>query len=380
MTANQKLDQLTFLRFVAAIVVVIYHYGDKAWKTGLTNLMPSILAGPLMVTFFFVLSGFIMTIAYGNQNEIDKGRFWVARYARIAPAYYLAMIIKIIALYLNGVQVNIFGLSLPVFFLQSWVPLRALYLNGPAWSLSVEMFFYLIFPFCISLIKKFSISKSIALILVYWGLNVLAIYFLVNSQYFQNADGNLFREIAFYFPLLHLITFFVGIAGGIIYNKYLSKLQVSKVISGSLVISIFLIMLLSFKNFSRFAGLLEAPRLSFVNGLFAPMFLFLILTLSIDHSIISGILSKKVFVFLGDLGYSVYIFQNPLKYIYSAFIEPIYNLTPSQDFYVYTFLLICFSAITYILVEKPMRSKLRKLAEDWFFKQPVKIQIAPQMH
>ena len=88
-----KINQLTFFRFVAAVIVVIFHFGRKTW-IGIN--FPALTTGPFMVVFFFVLSGFIMTVAYGQQENIDKGKYWVARFARIAPVYYLAIVIILI--------------------------------------------------------------------------------------------------------------------------------------------------------------------------------------------------------------------------------------------------------------------------------------------
>ena len=50
-----RIEELTFLRFVAAAIVVIFHYGQEA--TGFSGALTS---GPEMVTFFFVLSGFFL--------------------------------------------------------------------------------------------------------------------------------------------------------------------------------------------------------------------------------------------------------------------------------------------------------------------------------
>jgi len=58
-----RIEELTFFRFLAAAIVVASHFNQDA--TGLTG---ALVAGPEMVTFFFVLSGFVMGIAYLKKD------------------------------------------------------------------------------------------------------------------------------------------------------------------------------------------------------------------------------------------------------------------------------------------------------------------------
>src|SRR4051812_30572917 len=76
------LPVLTSLRFPAALWVVLFHFG----------YLP---IGWLAVTFFFILSGFILTYVYLEGDGLAKSdeAFWKARLARIAPAFYLALLL-----------------------------------------------------------------------------------------------------------------------------------------------------------------------------------------------------------------------------------------------------------------------------------------------
>ena len=104
--------------------------------------------GYLAVSLFFLLSGFIL--AYSYDNKIAGGRnrasFWKARFARIYPVYLLSLILALP--FQPGLSR---GVALPVLaMVQAWNPFRAELTgawNYPAWSLSVEMLFYLCFPF-----------------------------------------------------------------------------------------------------------------------------------------------------------------------------------------------------------------------------------------
>jgi len=57
-----RIQALTFIRFFAAFVVVVFHYGRESRLAQLS--FPLMECGPEMVTFFFVLSGFVLMVAY----------------------------------------------------------------------------------------------------------------------------------------------------------------------------------------------------------------------------------------------------------------------------------------------------------------------------
>ena len=59
--ATRKLDQLTITRFIAALSVVFFHGGQQL---DIVRQFPMLTAGPTAVGYFFVLSGFVMALAY----------------------------------------------------------------------------------------------------------------------------------------------------------------------------------------------------------------------------------------------------------------------------------------------------------------------------
>jgi peptidoglycan/LPS O-acetylase OafA/YrhL len=71
-----KIDALTPLRFIAAAVVVIFHFGLKG-----SDYIGFFSAGPQMVSFFFVLSGFVMAFAH-YEKPLDLEPYYIARAAR----------------------------------------------------------------------------------------------------------------------------------------------------------------------------------------------------------------------------------------------------------------------------------------------------------
>ena len=65
-----RIEQLTFIRFVAAISVVIHHFGLHIFPFNTSILLKIFKQGDLGVSFFFFLSGFVMIVAYHKKLKI----------------------------------------------------------------------------------------------------------------------------------------------------------------------------------------------------------------------------------------------------------------------------------------------------------------------
>jgi peptidoglycan/LPS O-acetylase OafA/YrhL len=156
-----QLPKLTSLRFFAAFWVLGFHAIPRrgpvdAW-TAFWN------RGWIGVTFFFVLSGFILTYTYGREaSRLDARRFWVARFARVYPLYLFAMLFAVPQL-LHFLRVagesgtpldpgHVAGVVMTsLAMLQSWFGQLVCVWNCPSWSLSDEAFFYALFPLVLPL-------------------------------------------------------------------------------------------------------------------------------------------------------------------------------------------------------------------------------------
>jgi peptidoglycan/LPS O-acetylase OafA/YrhL len=79
---NTQIRPLTALRFIAAVYVVLFHTAPA----GLRSVTPKFLdLGYCSVSFFFLLSGFVLAIAYLQRPiPTPKRDFWIARFARIS--------------------------------------------------------------------------------------------------------------------------------------------------------------------------------------------------------------------------------------------------------------------------------------------------------
>ena len=347
-----RIEPLTFLRFVAALVVVIFHFGKDA--TGLTGFLVS---GPQMVTFFFVLSGFVMAIAYGNKPRVALWPFLWARVARILPVYWVALGLVVLSYLVRGKDVDAAALGLNLTLLQSWVPPFPTSLNSPGWSLSVEMFFYGVLPALLLFFNRLRCKPKVlaAWVVVFW-LGTQVVLSTLLTRIANGHDGSL-HDLVYYFPPSHLCSFAMGLAGGLIFrdrewsrSSGLGALLVS-LAAGSLVVY-------CLDHPERVEAVVGHP-LAFASSFYAPLFLVLILGVSASRWAWSDCLSWKPLVLLGEASYSLYILQVPIYQLYTKLLAGRLGLEPLANFIAYIAVLIAASVVSYLWFEKPVNRFLR---------------------
>ena len=111
-----RIEQLTGLRFVAAFVVLVSHFHSLASTSGLFFFS---MLGNHGVTLFFVLSGFVLTHRYGGERitrisahgsiypALDWRKYAFARFARVAPAYWLSLLVAALAYAISGHEISL---------------------------------------------------------------------------------------------------------------------------------------------------------------------------------------------------------------------------------------------------------------------------------
>ena len=204
----ERLDALTGLRFVAAAAVSLSHlqlwlHLDE-WNLG--------TLGSSGVGFFFVLSGFILAHVYRSGNRsLEPVPFYMARFARIWPVHATCLFLMIGA---NGVGPSKEPVTAThrivehALLLQSWTTdiHWAHSLNGPAWSLSVEAFFYALFP----LLANLGMRRLLALLGTCWLVNA-TVYWLLDGSAADPAMRSVWECVAVTAPPLRLQEFVLGI-------------------------------------------------------------------------------------------------------------------------------------------------------------------------
>jgi peptidoglycan/LPS O-acetylase OafA/YrhL len=350
----KRLDSLTSLRFFAAAAIVALHTSQSFGMYDIANYFPASQA----VSFFFVLSGFILSYAYHSLDSNQKiKRFYIARLARVWPLHAATTLtwIAMLAywnpegiLYQDGLQ----KLVANIFLLQAWVPLQdwQTSLNGVSWSISVELFFYATFPLILVLFRKhwhwLIIVSSFATIAI-----IASCYLTSSSSAIQPTN------LLYFFPAARLLEFVAGVCA-FHFADYLRKhspdftttqwtmLEVAVVITAALT----MLMTRSF-GIAAVLGPHVATYIK-ISGAF-PAFAALIIIFSFGNGAVSKLLTFKPLVFLGEASFALYLCHYPVLY----FIEhsrSAFGSSHVQYFSAWA-ISITLSCILMLTIERPAR-------------------------
>jgi peptidoglycan/LPS O-acetylase OafA/YrhL len=172
---KRRLDSLTSLRAFAAFAVFTFHAEPLVFP-GNRAVFHLVGQGSAGVSFFFILSGFVLTWSHRPGQTVRD--FYRRRVARIVPAYMVACVLGVGLVlleappHLGRTLVDI----IPSFaFLQAWFPQPSvLYVgNSVGWSLSCEAFFYLLFPFILPRLMRLTARRQVQGLVVALAIAVL---------------------------------------------------------------------------------------------------------------------------------------------------------------------------------------------------------------
>ncbi|MCJ2035714.1 acyltransferase family protein [Methylobacterium sp. J-068] len=305
------LRALTALRFVAAAYVLVFHYAGFFFPGAAP---PAVIGlGYSGVTFFFLLSGFILAYNYHAVDLSDRAalaRFGRARVARIYPVYLVCLALSLpwFAAWVMKSAPPLQGLMaasgiLAPLGLHAWVPGAACALDCPSWSVSAELFFYALFPLLLPLALR-APGRVALLTLGAWGA-MSAAAILAWARYAPGlslispeagAGPVLLAQAIKYNPLLRLPEF---VAGLLLYAAWTRMRMATPA-------------LLGLSTLSALALIAAAPRLPEAllhNGLTALAWAPLILA---GAQIRSGPLVSPWFVFLGRISFALYLVHSPV--------------------------------------------------------------------
>lgn len=287
------INSLTSLRFIFALMVFGTHcyvinpfFDTHFFKEGFVG-----------VSFFFVLSGFI--IAYNYQKRLTdhpetRKSFWVARFARVYPLHWLTLAMAV----LLGGYVAATGPTdwwehfLSSFFLvQSYIPQADYYFsfNSPSWSLCSEQLFYVLFPLIVPFAnsaRRLSYLFAACAILVPIGMYLTPVE-LIKGYWYVN-------------PIARLPDFMLGM---LIYQAY-RRLEYRNVTYLQGTVMEVLAMAVFALFFFGAEGVDKVYRYSCYYWL--PVSCIL-LVFSLQKGAISRALSNKYMIIGGEISYSFYL-------------------------------------------------------------------------
>jgi peptidoglycan/LPS O-acetylase OafA/YrhL len=317
--STEHIKTLTSLRFFAAAIVVVGH------SAGFFDI-PSDWARSFPhyhgVSFFFVLSGFILTIVYPQLPDTrSKFVFLKARLARVWPLHAVAFLAISIFHYLTfdwfgafmispqGLSTALLNLSL----MQAWVPYTFynMSFNPVSWSISVELFFYVAFLWLIQLrngrwylLPVIGLLPALAMIIFAHALHL--------PKYAADFNTLSIDQLLYVNPVARLFEFTLGMAAACLFKKRKTKISFRVgtmlefiglalfLVSLSLNYSIFETGLISEKLPPAICIWLERCGVS-------PLFAAIIVIFAFQSGAISRIFQQRFYVVAGEISYAIYI-------------------------------------------------------------------------
>ncbi len=229
-TLRPTLHGLTSLRFFLAMMVLVGHHAGRDMALyGPAALVINGL-GPFAVSWFFVLSGFVIAYNYPALPTVrSKLEFLALRVARLWPVH-VAVILISAGLFHSAYGTVIhkpYYLVTSLLMVHSWWPIDAMTsaFNGPAWSISDEWFFYIAFVGLLS--STWSVRLAAFFVPVFIGLAVAYSYGCwspagENVEWPNGFSCSLTRHS---FPPLRLMEFVAGIALLRVWLRYRGVLE-----------------------------------------------------------------------------------------------------------------------------------------------------------
>ncbi|MGO9324331.1 MAG: acyltransferase family protein [Terracidiphilus sp.] len=352
------LKALTGLRCFAAVNIVLFHFSNPQW---FGFLAPVINAGFISVSYFILLSGFVLAYNYSERarnGELDRKRFWEARFTRIYPIYFLSLLLSLGQLsgeYPTHTKAMFWtGVVLTPLLLQGFVPAVSTFLNTPAWTMSAEAAYYVLFPFVAKWKRPERMAPHIMKMAGVWALGLVpgALYMAFNPDGIAHPDrwsyGPWLQALK-YTPYTHVFSFVFGVM----------LADLDRMIARTAHLRLWLGII----GFGGIYGLLSmgslVPYAIIHDGVLMPLFGCIVLGLAGENPLAHA-LGIRPLVFVGEASYCLYLLHFSLwNLIHNSHVLDALGLARFDPWISYV-LLIGLAIFALYFIEKPAQRKLRE--------------------
>ncbi|QCP53500.1 acyltransferase [Trinickia violacea] len=387
---------LTSLRGIAALLIVINHMTLLMLPLGVTAAKPALIkTGILGMTTFFVLSGFVMYYNYAHRISANRSEgvlhFIFARIARLYPLMIAYVLVNFALNMARSVasgdasSASLYVTTLPIYLvgMQSWFyavingvnVTASQYFGNPAWSVSAELFFYVLFIPLILARGNSTPSLSRGLLIVIASIAARGLFVIVSdsgtvqhwiaTRLGESRSLSVYSWLVYYCPYGRCFEFFAGMG---IAEIWLARRQRSVSIHadrlGLLIgMSSLLYIAVSFLSEIGISAplLFEGTAIHFGYAASVPPAIYL---LSRERGLAAKILSFAPFMLVGEISYSLYFVHTDLF--------PLFTVSPDTDISKHVPMIVgrciaflavtlMLSALIYRTLEKPARAAVLRM-------------------
>jgi len=357
---KQFIPALTGIRAIAVYLIFFKHLNFFSQQTqpGLYLFVNQFYT---FLTFFFVLSGFLIYYKYHEISSLNKVRlynYFINRISRVFPILIILISITFLLGYYHGLYAGKEAVKLYLLNISLLKGFSSTYLLtgiGPSWSMSVEELFYLLSPLIFLFTKK--VSSLIKFVILFYLLGIVIVY-----AFSLHPVGGFFSSTIFmlnYTFFGRVCEFACGIYLAMLVKgkvKAIPSKPPGKIIlyTGLLIVvaSVTILFLIA-GNYGIMHATDVLPGI-LVNNLLMPVgIVFIFYSLIYQKSLLQQFLSGKLMVALGNSTYSFYLLHTTfvLTYIYK-FI--------SNNVFITLIVMIIISFVFHKTVEQPLAILLRK--------------------
>jgi peptidoglycan/LPS O-acetylase OafA/YrhL len=221
-THKEYIPQIDGLRFVAIVSVILFHLHASLQHNGAVHQASFDDFQVRVITkrgveLFFAISGFILGIPFAsyylrNTPRVNLGQYLLRRVTRLEPPYIINLLLiaafSVVVIH-QGIREILPHLLASMVYLHNIIYRSDSTINGVAWSLEVEIQFYLLVPLlaCFFAIRRAEIRRGVIIALMFvWSLLTIRL-----------------AQTPFQASVLYYLPFFL--AGFVLCDLYLTRQQ-----------------------------------------------------------------------------------------------------------------------------------------------------------